>query len=157
MLAPYGRTKAIGQVRVVDVPGARLALEVQTDTRTDLILVGAGQQPGSRQGKPLSAPCDLAVLGVREGKPQAATVIGGWLMWGDLDLKMAPATMSAALMAVTHGATPSLTLAGRFPAAAGAVVTLDHAGQYTSAYTVEQAVFDGLDTKLLVAEDPGCD
>ena len=157
VLAPYGQTKAIRQVRVVDVPGARLALEVQTDTRTDLIVVGIEQQPGSWQGKPLSAHCDLAVLGVQEGKPQVATVIGGWLMWGDLDLKIEPATMSAALMAVTHGATPSLTVAGEFPAAAGAVVTLDHAGQYTSAYTVKQAVFDGVDTKLLVAEDPGCD
>ena len=83
--------------------------------------------------------------------------MGGGLTWGELSLKSEPARATAALLAVTRGPEPSLTVAGAFPAAPGAVVTLDHAGQYTSAYTVRQVVAAGAGTKLIVAEEPGCD
>lgn len=156
VLAPYGQAKTVQQVRVVEFPGAKMALEVQSAQRTDLIVLDAQQAQGTWQGKPLMVSGDLAVLGLQDGKPAAASVVAGALQWADLTLKTEPA-QTWPLVAVTHGAEPALTVSGPCPATAGAVITLDHGGKYTTAYTVKQAVAEGANTRLLLAEDPGFD
>lgn len=156
VLAPYGQTKAVKAVRLVDLPGAQMALEVQSDQRTDLIVLGAAQAQGVWQGKPVSVSAELAVLAVRDVRPHAATVVAGELRWGDLTLKTGPA-QEWPLLGITRGAEPSLLVGGACDAAVGAVVTLDHAGEYTSAYTVTKVTPEGDSTRLAVAEEPGCE
>jgi hypothetical protein len=156
VLAPYGETKAITQVRVVDLPGARMALEVQSDLRTDLIVLNAVDAQGSWHDRPLGVSAELAVVGLQEGKPQAAMVTAGELRWGDLTLKTGPAG-EWPLLGIMRGAEPSLLVGGGAEAAPGAVVTLDHAGEYTSAYTVTKVTREGANTRLFVAEEPGCE
>lgn len=158
VLAPYQGSRAVSEVRRLTLPGARLALEVHGGPRVDLILWQAELAAGTQwQGQPLAGRCELAVLGVQEGRVETAAVIGGKLQWGAFSLQTEPATAEAVLRAVKPGAAPALIVSGRFPAAPGTVVTIQHGGQYTTAYTVKQAVFGPEETQLLLAEEPGFD
>lgn len=158
VLAPYQGTRAVSEVRRLSLPGARLALEVHSGERVDLILWQAELAAGAHwQGQALAGHCELAVLGVQEGRVETAAVIGGEMQWGAFSLQTEPATAEAALRAVQLGATPALVVSGRFPATPGTVVSIQHGGAYTTAYTVKQSVFSPEETQLLLAEEPGFD
>lgn len=154
VLAPHDGEPVVRQVRRVELPGARMALEVQTGERTDLIVLEAEGAKGQWQGKPLTLDAEVAVLGIQDASAQAATVVAGQLQWGDLSLQT-PEAQQWALVAVQGDPEPSLTVEGTCPAAAGAVVTLDHGGKLTTAYTVTKAEVAEGRTKLHLQEAPG--
>lgn len=154
VLAPHEGEPVVRQVRRVELPGARMALEVQTAERTDLIVLEAAEAKGQWQGKPLTVSGEVAMLGLEGGKAQAATVVAGQLKWGDLSLQT-PEAQQWALAAVQGDPEPSLTVEGNHQAAPGAVITLDHGGKLTTAYTVMKAEVEGDRTRLSVQEAPG--
>jgi hypothetical protein len=49
----------------------------------------------------------------------------------------------------------TLTVEGAFAPAVGSVVTLDHAGERVSAYTVASVTADGDNTRIEITGDPG--
>jgi Zn ribbon nucleic-acid-binding protein len=146
----------IKAVRAVTVAGARQAIEVELASgERDLILVEARQASGEWLGQRIEATGDLALLRGREGQTREATVVGGAVSCGRLSLDAGP-EREAALLAVTRpGGAPTLVVAGELLPPPDTFITVDHGGQYTSAFRVKEATRDGDNSIITLAEEPG--
>jgi Zn ribbon nucleic-acid-binding protein len=156
IIAPTADARPLEQVQLVEIAGAELALEVTvSDTRTDLILVNASGVQTEYAGRSLEADTELAILSIREGGQTSGTVAAGRLAWGNLSLDTG-ATIEHALLSVGrengHG---SLMVAGEFLPPAGTIITVDHGGQRTSAYTVASSTVEGENSWIELVDDPG--
>jgi len=152
VLEPLSPAPGTAEVRVLSIPGTRMALEVRIGERRDLILLGAEGAAGTWLDRELRADAELAFISA--GGAPAATVVAGGVQWGDLALAVAAEPQAHDLLAVDREA-GTLLCSGALPAAAGDVVLLDHAGRRISPYTVVSSIAEGDNTRLTVAEDPG--
>ncbi len=156
IIVPTADARPIEQVQLVEIAGAELALEVTvSDTRTDLILINASGVQTEYAGRSLEADTELAILSIRESGQTSGTVAAGRLAWGNLSLDTG-ATIEHALLSVGrengHG---SLMVAGEFLPPAGTIITVDHGGQRTSAYTVASSTVEGENSWIELVDDPG--
>lgn len=154
VIAPFADEPLVTDVRLVELPGAAVALQIDAGERTDLVLIGATGVDAQWLGAPLQADAELAIVTL-DGAETMGTVVAGRLAWGALALDSGPA-VERELLAVERTATGgSLLVAGEFLPAAGTVITVDHAGERTSPYTVAAGSREGDDTRLQLADDPG--
>jgi len=120
--------------------------------RRDLVLLGARGVNATWLGRELAADAELVVLRVPEEGPAQVTVAGGSARWGDLS---AEATVSEHALQAADADAGTLIVEGELGVEPGDVITLDHAGERVSAYTVVAAQPDGANTRLTLAEGPG--
>lgn len=154
VIAPFADDPVVEDVRLVELPGAALALEVTAGERTDLVLIGAAGLDARWRDAPLQADGELAVLAT-DGQTVAGAVVAGRLAWGGLALD-GGAAVEHELLAVERAATGgNLLVAGEFLPPAGTVVTVDHAGRRISPYTVVAGTREGDGSHLQLADDPG--
>jgi hypothetical protein len=155
IIVPFTHQPAIQQVRVIDIPGADLALEVIVGDRTDLVLINANGVDAQYADGSLQADTELAVLSIGRGQQASGTAVAGSLSWGDFGMDTG-STVERPLLAVERNdGRGSLLVAGQFLPPAGAVITVDHGGQRISPYTVASATIEGENSRIQLADDPG--
>jgi heparinase II/III-like protein len=159
IIEPHGGTPLIQSVRVIDMPGAALALEVTTDQRRDLILVDADRAHGRWLDRPLTATTELAILQATDATQATetiqATVVAGSLSWGEFGIRTEAVAEHELLAVARDSSGGSLLVEGELLPPGGTIITLDHAGQRTSAREITCATVEGGNSRMLLADDPG--
>lgn len=157
VVVPFADQPAVGDVNLVDIPGAELAIELTVGGRADLILINAAGVDTEYRGRPLQATTELAVLSVSAEQKVSAMVVAGEIAWAGAKLANGQ-PLSCDLLGVERAAGGgSLLVAGEFLPPAGAVITVDHGGLRTSPYTVTSSSLEGGNSRLHLLEDPGFD
>jgi hypothetical protein len=140
------------------VAGTQQALEVELASgERDLILLQAQKASGTWQGQGVQANCELAIVRSREGQPRSATVVGGSVSWRGLTLDAGVNREAPLVELRRREGVCSLVVEGELLPAAGAVITVDHAGKYISAFRVKESVREGTKSVITLAEEPGFD
>jgi hypothetical protein len=153
VLEPLAGNGGPATARRLDLPEAELALEVVNGPQTALVLLRPRALEAEWGGERVQATAELAVIWTGPGA--GGMVVGGALSWGNHSLAAIPVG-DRALLAVDRAA-QAITVQGELLPAAGTVITLDHAGRRTSAYTVAKSERQGEDSRITVVEDPGFD
>ncbi len=155
VIVPFADEPVLDGVKLVDIPGAELAIELTVGGRTDLILINAVGVDAQWRGLPLQAQTELAVLSASGDEDVAGMVVAGDIVWSGSRLATG-GPVSRELVAVERdSAGGSLLVAGEFLPPAGAVITVDHGGGRTSPYTVVSSSIEGGNSRLNLIEDPG--
>ena len=157
IIVPFADEPAVDDVKLVDMPGAELAIELTVGDRTDLILANAAGVETQWRGAALRADTELAVLSVSAEQKVSAMVVAGEIAWAGARFSNG-APLSCDLLGVERGpGGGSLLVAGEFLPPTGAVITVDHGGLRTSPYTVASSAPEGGNSRLRLLEDPGFD
>ena len=82
-------------------------------------------------------------------------MVAGSLSWSEREFSTEAAAEHKLLEGTRDSGGGSLLVAGELLPAEGTIVTLDHAGQRTSACRVASAAAEGGNSRLLLADDPG--
>jgi hypothetical protein len=155
IIVPFAEQPAVQQVTLVDIPGVEVALEVVTNNRTDLILINADDVLSAYQGAALQADSEVAILSIGQEDQISGAVVAGTLSWGDFSLDAGATTEHALLSVGRENGRGSLMVAGEFLPPAGTIITVDHGGQRTSAYTVASSAMEGENSWLELVDEPG--
>ncbi len=153
VIEPVGDAPRIESVRVLPLEGAATALEITLEGRRDLVLFDADGLQATWLERDLSADAELVVLRVPDDGAPSATVVGGEVSFGDLQLR-ADSQGERTLLEVDAPAR-TMRVAGELSVAPGTVVMLDHAGERRSAFTVASAATEADSTLLTLTDDPG--
>lgn len=155
IIVPFEDQPPVQQVTLAEIPGAELAFQVTAGNRTDLVLVNADGVDTEWNDGPLQADTELAILTIRDGEQVSATVVSGHLSWADFSLATGEPVAHDLLAVERSSQGGSLLVAGQFLPPPGAVITVDHAGQRTSPYTVAASTAAGENSRLQLVDDPG--
>ncbi|MHB8994090.1 MAG: heparinase II/III domain-containing protein [Armatimonadota bacterium] len=153
IIAPFGEQRALQSAKLVELPGAEVALEIELGTRKDLVIIGQQPAKGQWLGMPVQTDGELTILETRDGKPRSGTVVAGSFKCGGMSLNSA-GMMEAKLLGVERGKA-TLLLDQGFTPATGTVIVLDHGGKRFSPHTVKSATVEGQQVRVELAEDPG--
>lgn len=164
VLAPYGERQAVRAVRLVPLPGAELALEVEALGRRDLLIVGARGARGTWLGHELQATAELALLRHDGDNFAYAGAVGGGLAVAEGPRMQGAERLETKLLGVQRqGGRAALIVDATGPepglgaGATGRWVVVDHAGQRTSVYRVTGYSAEQGRERLELADDPGFD
>ncbi|MEN6403362.1 MAG: heparinase II/III family protein [Armatimonadia bacterium] len=156
IIVPHGEQVPVQSVKLVEMSGAAAALEVTAGARHDLILIEPRSARGTWLGKPVEADAELVVLSIQDGNATAATTMGGSLKSGWANLILEPLTPGRLLGVERQPEGSTLIVEGIVPLP-GTVITLDHAGKRTSAYTVKAVTRDGEKARVSLVGEAGFD
>lgn len=153
ILAPYGEQRIVQGAKLVQMPGAAVALEVDAGQRKDLIVITDKPSKGQWMGNPVETDGELTIIETYDGELRSGTVVAGSFKCGGMSLKT-PALKEAKLLGVERGKT-TLLLDNGFVPTPNDVIVVDHGGKRCSPYTVKSAKLDGRQVRVEIAEDPG--
>jgi hypothetical protein len=153
IMAPFGEKRLVEGAKLVELPGAEVALEIDAGDRKDLVIIGQQPAKGQWLGMPVQTNGELTILESRDGKPRAGTVVAGSFKCGGMSLNSA-GVLEAKLLGVEREKA-ALLLDQSFVPAPGSVIVLDHGGKRFTPLTVKSAALEGQQVRVELAEDPG--
>jgi hypothetical protein len=153
IIAPFGEQRIVQGAKLVALPGAEVALEVDAGTRRDLVIIGQQPAKGQWLGMPVQTDGELTILETRDGKPRSGTIVAGSFKCNGMSVNSA-GVLEAKLLGVERGKATLLLDQGFVPAP-GTIIVVDHGGKRFSPHTVKSATVEGQQVRVELAEDPG--
>jgi len=155
VLAPYGKQRLVQGAKLVTLPGAAVALQVDAGRRTDLVVIGDKAVTGEWLGQAVEANSELAIIATEAGTPVCTTAVAGSAKFGKSGIECAGVLQAKLLGVERKDGAGTLLLDEGFTPAAGTVIVIDHGGKRCSPYTVKSAKVEKQQVRVGLAGDPG--